>query len=83
VNGIGYVGLAYLKAPGVKPVKIDNRQVNAGTVRDRSWAYARPTFFYTNGEPNGVVKQFVDFTLGDEGQKIVERVGFVGVKQTQ
>ena len=82
VNGIGYVGLAYLKAPGVKVVKIDNIDVNAETVRNQTWAYARPTFFYTNGEPNGVVKQFVDFTLGDEGQKIVERVGFVGVTQT-
>ena len=79
-NGIGYVGLAYLKAPGVKAVKIDNLEVNAETVRSHSWAYARPTFFYTNGEPTGSVKQFIDFTLGDEGQKIVERVGFVGVK---
>jgi len=26
------------------------------------------------------VKQFIDFTLGEEGQKIVERVGFVGIK---
>ena len=80
VNGIGYVGLAYLKADGVKPVKIDNLEVNAETVRSHTWPYARPTFFYTNGEPAGAVKQFVDFTLGAEGQKIVERVGFVGVK---
>jgi phosphate transport system substrate-binding protein len=79
-NGIGYVGLAYLKAPGVKAVKIDNLEVTAETVRSHTWPYARPTFFYTNGEPAGMVKQFVDFTLGDAGQKIVERVGFVGVK---
>ena len=78
-NGIGYVGLAYLKASGIKVVKIDNQEVNADTVRSQKWAYARPTFFYTNGEPSGAVKQFVDFTLGEEGQKIVERVGFVGV----
>ena len=79
-NGIGYVGLAYLKAPGVKAVKIDNKEVNAETVRSQEWAYARPTFFYTNGEPSGTARQFVDFTLGAEGQKIAERVGFVGVK---
>ena len=78
-NGIGYVGLAYLKASGVKAVKIDNEEVNADTVRSQKWAYARPTFFYTNGEPSGAVKQFIDFALGEEGQKIVERVGFVGV----
>jgi phosphate transport system substrate-binding protein len=79
-NGIGYVGLAYLKAPGVKAVKIDNVEVTPESVRNNSWAYARPTFFYTNGEPAGVVKQFVDFALGEDGQKIVERVGFVRVK---
>ena len=79
-NGIGYVGLAYLKAANVKAATIDNVEVNAETVRNQSWAYARPTFFYTNGEPAGAVKPFIDFTLSEEGQKIVERVGFVGVK---
>ncbi len=82
-DGIGYVGLAYMKAPGVKPVKIDGVECTFETVRNQSWPYARPTFFYTNGEPSGVVKQFVDFALAPEGQKIVERVGFVGVAPAQ
>jgi len=46
----------------------------------KSYPYARPTFFYTNGEPAGVVKEFIDFTVGPEGQKIVEQVGFVPIK---
>lgn len=79
-NGIGYVGLAYMKAPGVKTVKVDGLEVTAETTRSHTWPYARPTFFYTNGEPTGLAKQFVDFTLSPEGQKIVERVGFVGVE---
>ncbi len=29
------------------------------------------------------MKQFVDFTLSPEGQKIVERVGFVGVDESK
>jgi phosphate transport system substrate-binding protein len=82
-DGIGYVGLAYLKAPGVKAVKIDNVECSHDSVRDGKWAYARPTFFYTNGEPGGLVKQFIDFTLSPDGQKIVDRVGFVGVKANQ
>ena len=80
-NGIGYVGLAYLKAPGVKAVKVDNIEVTHDTTRAHTWPYSRPTFFYTNGEPAGLVKQFIDFTLGRDGQAIVERVGFVGVKE--
>jgi len=41
---------------------------------------ARPTFFYTNAEPAGLVKQFVDFTLSPDGQKIVANVEFVPIK---
>ncbi|MBA3387206.1 MAG: hypothetical protein H0T95_11425 [Chthoniobacterales bacterium] len=47
---------------------------------DKSYPYARPTFYYTDGEPNGVVKEFLEFTLSDAGQKIVEQVGFVPIK---
>jgi phosphate transport system substrate-binding protein len=79
-NGIGYVGLAYMKASGLKVVTIDNVASSAEAVRNQTWPYARPTFYYTNGEPQGVAKQFIDFTIGPAGQKIVERVGFVPIK---
>ncbi len=35
---------------------------------------------YTNGSPQGVVKDFLDFVLSEEGQKLVEEAGFVGLK---
>jgi phosphate transport system substrate-binding protein len=79
-NGIGYVGLAYMKAGGVKVMPIDNVMPSVQTVQAKSYPYARPTFYYTNGEPSGVAKQFVDFTLSAAGQKIVTQVGFVPVK---
>ena len=79
-NGIGYVGLAYMKAGGIKVVTIDGTSPTQAAVRDKSWPYARPTFYYTNGEPAGVAREFVDFTVGPGGQKIVDRVGFVPVK---
>jgi phosphate transport system substrate-binding protein len=50
-NGIGYVGLAYLKAAGIKVVAIDGVAPSKETVLSRKYAYARPTFYYTNGEP--------------------------------
>lgn len=79
-NGVGYVGLAYMKAGGIKVVPIDGQMPSQATVLSKSWPYARPTFYYTNGEPHGVAKLFVDFTTGPVGQKIVERVGFVPIK---
>jgi len=79
-NGVGYVGLAYTKASGIRVVPIDGASPSKESVLAKSYPYARPTFFYTNGEPTEVVKEFIDFTVGPEGQKIVEQVGFVPIK---
>jgi phosphate transport system substrate-binding protein len=83
LNGVGYVGLAYMKAGGIKVVPIEGQMPSQKAVIDKSWPYARPTFYYTNGEPAGVARQFVDFTLSPTGQKIVDRVGFVPVKEVK
>src|SRR5262252_6327410 len=69
-NGIGYVGMAYTKASGVKVVSIDGATPSVKSVQDHSYPYWRPTFYYTNGEAGGLAKQFVDFTLSSAGQKI-------------
>ena len=78
--GIGYVGMAYTKAGGVKVVSIDGASPSIQSVQNHSYPYWRPTFYYTNGEPGGVAKTFVDFTLSSVGQKIVNQVGFVPIK---
>ena len=79
-NGIGYVGLAYIKAKGVKVVPIDGNMPSVENVQKKTYPYSRPTFYYTNGDPAGLAKNFVEFTLSDAGQKIVAGVGFVPVK---
>jgi phosphate transport system substrate-binding protein len=79
-NGVGYVGLAYTKASGLKVVPIDGASPSKESVLAKNYPYARPTFYYTNGDPAGAVKDFIDFTVGPEGQKIVEQVGFVPIK---
>jgi phosphate transport system substrate-binding protein len=79
-NGIGYVGLAYLKAAGIKVVSIDGVQPSKESVLVKKYAYARPTFFYTNGDPAGEAARFIAFTLSDDGQRIAEKIGFVPVR---
>lgn len=79
-NGIGYVGLAYIHAEGIKVVAIDGVTPSKETVLNKKYAYARPTFYYTNGEPSGEAAKFVEFTLSDAGQKVAEKIGFVPVK---
>jgi len=77
--GIGYVGLGYI-SKSVKAITVDGVKPSRETVLSKKYAYARPLFMYTNGEPKGVVKQYIDFVCGKEGQQIVEDMGFVGLK---
>jgi len=83
-NGIGYVGLAYTKAPGIKVIAIVGKSRKAvlptnESVQAKVYPYARPTFFYTNGEPTGLTAEFLEFMLGAEGQALAQQVGFVPI----
>jgi len=80
-NGIGYVGLAYLSDPGIKTVAIGGALPTEASVISKAYPYARPTFYYTNGEPQGEAAKFLDFTLSDEGQRTARKVGFVPVRE--
>ena len=79
-GGIGYVGLAYIKASGLKALPVEGVAPSEATVRGKTYPYSRPTFYYTNGEPSGEAKDFVDFTLSPKGQAIVSQVGFATIK---
>lgn len=85
-NAIGYDGLGYVTAD-VKTIAVADKpdaeyvlpsieSVNAGT-----YAVARPLFMYTNGEPTGAIKNYIDWLLGPDGQKIVADLGFVPLKK--
>lgn len=79
-NGIGYVGLAYLTDPGIKTVSIEGSLPTEASVIAKQYPYARPTFYYTNGDATGEAARFLEFTLSDDGQKIVRKIGFVPVR---
>jgi len=82
---IGYVGLGYAVEAGgrVKPLEVKANESapavtpSEATVRSGEYPIARPLYVYTNGQPTGAVKQFVDFATGSEGQRIVRETGYV------
>ena len=77
VNGIGYVGLAYINTPGIKVLPIDGSQPDS-----KDYPLARPLYYLTNkSEPlSPLAQEFIDFTLSPTGQKIIKSVHFLPVK---
>ncbi len=80
-NAIGYDGLGYVTEwQKVVAVARDARGPyvlpSAETVKDGSYPIARPLYMYTAGEPQGIVRDYLDWVLG-EGQKLVTELGFV------
>jgi len=78
-GGIGYVGLGYVTS-SVKAVDVDGIKGSKETVLTNRYPIGRPLFMYTDGAPKGLAKQFIDFILSPEGQKIVDEEGFVALK---
>jgi phosphate transport system substrate-binding protein len=77
-NAIGYISLAHMSS-NVKAVKLDGIYPSLETILDGSYELQRPFLFLTNGEPQGAVKDFIDWCLSSEGQKIVEKEKIVPV----
>jgi len=79
-SGVGYVGMAYLNASGIKCLSVDGVKPSIGTVQNHSYPLSRSTFYYTNGTPTGEAASFLAFTISPAGQKIVQAVGFAPLK---
>ncbi|MCQ1537250.1 PstS family phosphate ABC transporter substrate-binding protein [Methanosarcina sp. KYL-1] len=82
-NAIGYIGVAYLD-DSVKAVSLDSgdgfQYPSPENIISGAYPLSRPLFFYTNGEPEGLTKEFIDFVMSEEGQSLVLEVGYFPVK---
>ncbi len=82
---IGYVGLGYVahtkgKVKSLKVNAADSLKAIAPsdvTVASGAYPIARPLQLYTNGQPSGAVKIFIEFANSEKGQEIVRSTGFV------
>jgi len=87
-NAIGYDGLGYVPTDGsVKVIALAKTASgpyvlpSIETVNDKSYPVARDLYMYTSGEPNGAVKDYLDWILDSpEAQAIVGKLGFVPIK---
>jgi len=83
-NAIGYDGLGYVTpevkvlgietSPGSPPITPSIASVSQGI-----YPIARDLFSYTDGEPQGAIKAYLDWILSEQGQNIVQKLGFISV----
>jgi phosphate transport system substrate-binding protein len=78
-SAIGYIGIGFL-SNALKPIEVDNVVVSKESVLSGKYPITRPLFMYSNGKPQGLVKDYIDFVKSDKGQIIVEEQGYVGLK---
>ncbi len=79
-GAIGYLGMGYV-SERTKALLVAKNGVayppNVDNVKQKKYPLSRGLYFYTNGEPNGVTKLFIDFALGPKGQERFRNTGFV------
>jgi phosphate transport system substrate-binding protein len=86
-NAIGYYGMGYLSAKQ-KPIQVAKDKSSpyispmVANVINGTYPISRPLFMYTNGQPQGNVKLFIEFVFSNEGQQIVSKLDFVPIKQS-
>lgn len=85
VNAIGYYGMGYISS-SQKVIAVAKDKNSAfiepsiKTVKDNSYPISRPLYLCTNGRPEGIIKDFIDFVYSKEGQEIVAKIDFVPIK---
>ncbi len=86
-GAIGYVGVAYAeefaKAGKVKIIAVAKDKNSPplmptmDNIKKGEYPLFRYLFNYTRGKPTGIIKEYLDFVTSSEGQKIVEKVGYI------
>jgi phosphate transport system substrate-binding protein len=82
-NAIGYIGMGYLN-DSVKAVPIVDKNgkpvlPNTETVRSGDYPISRPLFMYTRKDAPAAITEYIEW-IKTEGQKTVEKQGFVPLK---
>lgn len=76
--------IAYLSMGGIpkesQMVKIDGVAPTRENIKNKRYLLSRTPTLVTYGTPEGEAKQLIEFIVGKKGQKIVERVGYIPIK---
>lgn len=90
IKAIGYGGVGYFaerkdvkilhvkqdeNSPAITPS--EDGKVNYEAIWSGDYSISRYLYSFTNGEPQGALKEFIDFILSEEGQELVKSMEYI------
>jgi phosphate transport system substrate-binding protein len=78
-KAVGFLSLGYLDS-SIKALAINGVAATEANAANVTYPIVRPLYFLTKTEPTGIVKDFIDFCKGPDGQKIVAEEGYITVE---
>lgn len=78
-NAISYVTMVQVDS-SVKALSIDGIAAKPEAVREGKYVIVATDYLLTKGDAAGLAKDFIDFALSDEGQKLIRDAGLIPVK---
>ncbi|WP_330241860.1 phosphate ABC transporter substrate-binding protein [Streptomyces sp. NBC_00525] len=67
--------------PELVAVPLEGVAPSLANVASGAYPMTRPLFMITNGKPEGTVKQYIDYILSPNGQKLLTQHGYLTLKQ--
>ncbi|HRK05532.1 MAG TPA: phosphate ABC transporter substrate-binding protein [Chlorobiota bacterium] len=83
--GIGFGGAAYMANVKALSIAREKGQApiapNETTILSGEYPISRFLYFYLRERPKGKIKEFIDWVISPEGQKVVKDVGYYPIKK--
>lgn len=79
-NAIGFISLGLVNDQ-VKALALDGVEAIGENIINGTYTLARPFLFVTKDEPTGLTKDFIDFVLSSEGQKLLSDEGLIPIME--
>jgi phosphate transport system substrate-binding protein len=77
-QAVGFLSLGYLDS-SVKALAMNGVPATEENAKNDTYPVVRPLYFLTKQPPTGIVKDFIDFCTGPDGQKIVAQEGYITI----
>lgn len=81
LTSIGWTSYANVsKKHGIKILELEDNgrsvAINQANVSNGTYPFSQGMYFYTTGQPEGAVKDFIDFIKSPEGESIIQEANF-------